>query len=178
MFYADGACEANYWFEFSAARQTMSPRLTPAENERLFGAAATVHGHNYRARLTFRKDKAGGPIVQQQAIDACVDSLRQEVDHRHLNEDVPRLKDRPITTESLAAYIRERVAASVPIHRVRLHERADFFAEAWTGGHMVLGMQMRFSAGHRLHVTAFSHANNEALMGEWDNAAGQGNIYL
>src|SRR5438874_12300411 len=56
-FYADGACEGNYWFEFSAARQTMSPRLTPAENERLFGAAATVHGHNYRARLTFRKEK-------------------------------------------------------------------------------------------------------------------------
>jgi len=97
-FYADGAAEANYWFEFSAARQTMSPRLTPAENERLFGAAATVHGHNYRVRLTFRKDKAGGPIVQQQAIDACVDSLRQELDHRHLNEDVPGLKDRPITT--------------------------------------------------------------------------------
>src|SRR5437762_2566791 len=83
-FYADGACEANYWFEFSAARQTMSPRLTPAENERLFGAAATVHGHNYRARLTFRKDKADGPIVQQQAVDASVDSLRQELGHGHL----------------------------------------------------------------------------------------------
>src|SRR5260370_22117048 len=143
-FYADGACEANYWFEFSAARQTMSPRLTPTENERLFGAAATVHGHNYRTRLTFRKDKADGPIGQQQAIDACDDSLRQELDHRHLNEDVPVLKDRPITTESFAAYIRERVAASVPIHRVRLHERADFFAEAWTGGSMFLGMQNSF----------------------------------
>src|SRR4029077_2239165 len=34
--YADGACEANHWFEFSAARQTMSPLLTAAENERLF----------------------------------------------------------------------------------------------------------------------------------------------
>ena len=26
--YANGDCEANHWFEFSAARQTMSPRLT------------------------------------------------------------------------------------------------------------------------------------------------------
>jgi len=177
-FYADGACEANYWFEFSAARQTMSPRLTPAENERLFGAAATVHGHNYRARLTFRKEKTGGPIVQQQILDACVDSLRQELDHRHLNEDVPGLKDRPITTESLAAYIRERVAASVPIHRVRLHERADFFAEAWTGGSMFLGMQMRFSAAHRLHVAAFSDEKNAALFGKCDNPRGHGHLYL
>ena len=56
-FYSDGACEGNYWFEFSAARQTMSPNLTAAENERLFGAAASLHGHNYRARLTFRRKK-------------------------------------------------------------------------------------------------------------------------
>src|SRR5438309_2911581 len=78
-FYADGAAEANYWFEFSAARQTMSPRLTPADNERLFGAAATVHGHNYRTRLTFRKEKTDGPIVQQQHLDAGIDSLRIEL---------------------------------------------------------------------------------------------------
>src|SRR5437764_11850671 len=177
-FYADGAAEANYWFEFSAARQTMSPRLTPAENERLFGAASTGHGHNYRARLTFRKDKAGGPIVQQQAIDACVDSLRQELDHRHLNEDVPGLKDRPITTESLAAYIRERVAGSIPIHRIRLHERADFFAETWTDGNLFLGMQMRFSAAHRLHVPSFSEEKNATLFGKCDNPRGHGHLYL
>src|SRR5437899_10917727 len=65
-FYVDSACDANYWFKFSAARQTMSPNLTAAENEQLFVAAATVHGHNYRTRLTFRKEKTGGPIVQQQ----------------------------------------------------------------------------------------------------------------
>src|SRR5256714_6346330 len=44
-FYADGACEGNYWFEFSAARQTMSPRLTAAENAQLFGSANAIHGH-------------------------------------------------------------------------------------------------------------------------------------
>src|SRR5215467_303290 len=52
-FYSSGACEANYWFEFSAARRTMSPRLSAEENERLFGAATSIHGHNYRARLTY-----------------------------------------------------------------------------------------------------------------------------
>ena len=177
-FYAGGECEANYWFEYSAARQTMSPRLTPAENERVFGTAAAVHGHNYRARLTFRKEKADRPIVQQQDLDACIDSLRQELDHRHLNEDVPGLKDRPITTEGLAAYIRERVAASVPIHRVRLYERADFFAEAWTDGNIFLGTQMRFSAAHRLHVPSFSDKKNATLFGKCDNPRGHGHLYL
>src|SRR6266581_187708 len=177
-FYFNGACEGNYWFEFSAARQTMSPRLTAVENQRLFGAAGTVHAHNYRARLTFRKDKSDRPIVQQQDLDACIDSLRQELDHRHLNEEVPGLKDRPITTEGLAAYIRERVAASVPIHRVRLHERADFFAEAWTEGSMFLGIQTRFSAAHRLHVPSFSDEKNTALFGKCDNPHGHGHLYL
>src|ERR1700726_496459 len=177
-FYADGASEANYWFEFSAARQTMSPRLTPAENARLFGAASGIHGHNYRARLTFRKEKADRPIVQHHDLDACVDSLRQELDHHHLNEEVPGLKDRPITTERLAAYIGERVKASLPIHRVRLYERADFFAEAWTGGSMFLGMQMRFSAAHRLHVASFSDKQNATLFGKCDNPRGHGHLYL
>ena len=54
-YFGTGALESNFWFEFSAARQTTSPRLTPEENQRLFGVAASPfgHGHNYRARLTF-----------------------------------------------------------------------------------------------------------------------------
>src|SRR5947209_2603266 len=92
-FYADGACEGNYWFEFSAARQTMSPRLTAGENAQLFGAASATHGHNYRARVTFRRQKADGQIVQQHDVDQCLNSLRDEFDHRFLNE-LPSLKDR------------------------------------------------------------------------------------
>ena len=69
-FYAGGVCEANYWLEFSAARQTMSPHLSAAENETLFGVAASPygHGHHYRARFTFRGDAGGrgaGPLVPE-----------------------------------------------------------------------------------------------------------------
>src|SRR5260370_42686406 len=107
----------------------MPPHLTAAENQRLFGAAAAVHGHNYRTRLTFRKEKVDGPIVRQRYVDACIKSLHEEFDHRHLNEEVRGLKDRAITTESLAAYIREWAATSASVHRVRLHEQTDFLAE-------------------------------------------------
>jgi 6-pyruvoyltetrahydropterin/6-carboxytetrahydropterin synthase len=176
-FYADGGCDANYWFEFSAARQTMSPRLTAAENAKLFGESTAIHGHNYRTRLTFRKEKSDGPIVQQHDVDLCIKSLRDELDHRFLNEQ-PSLKDRPMTTDSLALYLRERIAASLPIHRVRLHERDDFFAEVWPEQNMFLGIQARFSAAHRLHIPSFSDEKNQELFGKCDNPRGHGHLYL
>src|ERR1700747_1673862 len=46
-YYFNDTCEANYWFEFSAARRTMSPHLNQEENVQLFGPATSLHGHNY-----------------------------------------------------------------------------------------------------------------------------------
>jgi 6-pyruvoyltetrahydropterin/6-carboxytetrahydropterin synthase len=44
-YFGTGASESNYWFGFSAARQTTSPRLTSEENRKLFGVAASPLGH-------------------------------------------------------------------------------------------------------------------------------------
>ena len=179
-FYTDGACDGSYWFEFSAARRTMSPHLTPEENERSFGAASGPHGHNYRARLTFRTPKLSDafPLMRYDKIAVCKDSLHAELDHRYLNDEVPNLKDRPITTESLADYIYERVNATMPLHRVRLHERDDFFAEAWEHHTIFLGMRMNFGAAHRLHVATFSDEKNTSLFGKCNNPRGHGHLYI
>ena len=179
-FYSDGACEGNYWFEFSAARQTMSPHFIEEENRRLFGEAASIHGHNYRVRLTFRAETGpgGGPLVRFDKIDNCIQSLRSELNHRHLNKEVAGLKDRPITTESLAGYIYERVNALLPLYRVRLHERDDFFAEVWEDKSIFLGMQMPFSAAHRLQTPSLSDSENAELYGQCNNPLGHGHGYL
>jgi 6-pyruvoyltetrahydropterin/6-carboxytetrahydropterin synthase len=179
-FYSDGACEANYWFQFSAARQTMSPHLSKEENARFFGKATSPHGHNYRARLTFRTEKLARetPVVRYDVIDPCLQSLSSELDHRYLNREVAGLQDRPITTESLTKYIYERANALAPLHRVRLHERDDFFAEVWNGEGVFLGMQMPFNAAHRLHATALSDAENAKLYGKCNNPLGHGHRYL
>ncbi len=179
-YYSTGACEANYWFEFSAARKTMSPHLSAEENARLFGNSVSIHGHNYRARMTFRAERFDpkAPLIRYDAIDACVRALRTELDHRYLNEDVIGLKDRPITTESLARYIYERVNTMMPLQRVRLHERDDFFAEAWEGNTIFLGLQVAFHAAHRLHAAAFSDAQNARLYGKCNNPLGHGHRYL
>jgi 6-pyruvoyltetrahydropterin/6-carboxytetrahydropterin synthase len=142
-FYSNGACEVNYWFEFSAARKTMSPQLSAEENARLFGPATSIHGHNYRVRLTYRSTKPFSaqdrPLVRYDAIDACLHSLEDELEHRYLNEDVAGLANRPITTESLGDYIFRRASSMTPLDRVRLHERADFFAEVWKNRAVFLG---------------------------------------
>jgi 6-pyruvoyltetrahydropterin/6-carboxytetrahydropterin synthase len=181
-YYFNDACEANYWFEFSAARRTMSPRLSAEENARLFGQATSTHGHNYRTRLTFRSEqfdpeKLSG-LVRYDAIDACLRALRSELDHHYLNEEVIGLKDRPITTESLARYIYERVKTILPAHRVRLHEGNDFFAEAWGDNVVFLGLQVGFHAAHRLHASALSDAENSKLYGKCNNPRGHGHGYL
>jgi 6-pyruvoyltetrahydropterin/6-carboxytetrahydropterin synthase len=104
--------------------------------------------------------------------------LRTELDHHYLNEEVVGLKERPITTESLAGYIYERANTMIPLHRVRLHEREDFFAEAWRNNTTFLGLQVPFHAAHRLHTAAFSESENANLYGKCNNPRGHGHRYL
>jgi len=179
-YYSNGASEVNYWLEFSAARRTMSPLLTADENARLFGPATAPHGHNYRCRLTFRVEQFDPrtPLVHYDEIDTCIRALQAELDHHYLNEEVIGLKERPITSESLAEYIFERVNSMMPVHRVRLHERAEFFAEAWAGNTIFLGLQVPFYAAHRLHTAMLSDAENLSLYGKCNNLNGHGHGYL
>lgn len=174
-YYASGISEANYWFDFSAARQTMSPNLLAPENEKLFGPAASPfgHGHNYRARLTFRDTSAN-----REPIAHALATLRRELDHKNLNREVPGLANQPITTETLTRYIHGRAAETLPIHRVRLHERSDFFAEYWSGGQFFLGLQAPFSAAHCLNSEKLSAEENVKLYGKCNNARGHGHLYL
>ncbi len=174
-FYADETAEANYWFGFSAARRTMSPHLSAEENEKLFGISTFLHGHNYRARLTFRGDAT--LLVHHELVASCIEGLHQELDHKNLNADVTGLVNRPMTTESLAAYIHERATATLPVHRVRLHERDDFFAEYWADGNHFMGMRRRFSAAHRLQLGELSEAENISLFGKCSNPLGHGHLY-
>jgi 6-pyruvoyltetrahydropterin/6-carboxytetrahydropterin synthase len=181
-FYSNSACEANYWFEFSAARKTVSPRLSAEENARLFGPATSIHGHNYRARLTYRSLGASGnqnlPLIRYDAIEPCLRTLRHELDHRYLNEDVAGLANRPITTESLADYIYQRAGSMTPLDRVRLHERADFFSEVWKNRAVFLGMRIAFHAAHRLYAATLSDTENTKLYGKCNNPLGHGHGYL
>ena len=175
--YADGVVEANYWFEFSAARKTMSPHLSAAENEKLFGVARGEHGHNYRARLTFRADSVSDKpaLPAQERVSELIRAARSELDHKNLNRNVEALRDKPMTTEAVARFILQGKPAP---SRVRLHERDDFFAEAWNTSDMFLGVRESFGAAHRLHVPSFSDLKNAELFGKCNNPRGHGHRYI
>ena len=66
---------------------------------------------------------------------------------------------------------------TLPLQRVRLHEREDFFAEVWDDESMFLGMRMPFSAAHRLHVPTFSNEQNIELFGKCNNPNWHGHNY-
>lgn len=172
--YADGNCEANYGFRFSAARRTMSPHLSREENEQLFGIAASPHGHGheYGVRLTVSANARDAEVT------SCIASLLHELDHRNLNAEVAGLASLAKTTEVLARYIFARVRESLPLHRVRLHEREDFFAEYHATGQHLLGMQMPFSSVHRLQSYEHSPEENAAMYGKCNNPRGHGHLYL
>src|SRR5207248_8792894 len=118
------------------------------------------------------------PVARFEEVDACLRSLHSELDHRYINQEVAGLKDRPITTESLAGYIYQHVSVNLQLHRVRLHERADFFSEVWNDKTVFLGMQMPFNAAHRLHAAALSDAENAKLYGKCNSLHGHGHRYL
>ena len=181
-YFGTGAAILHHWFDFSAARQTTSPRLTSEENRKLFGVAASPfgHGHNYRARLAFRGEPnlSGVPIALFCDVQNHLKSLREELDHKSLNHEVVALIGQPITTENLARYIQERAREKLRVNRVRLHERNDFFAEYWKGGRYFLGMHIPFSAAHRLHTDKLSPEENLALYGKCNNPNGHGHRYL
>ncbi len=66
----------------------------------------------------------------------------------------------------------------VPLHRIRLHEREDFFAEVWNDDTVFLGMRVPFNAAHRLQAVALSDAENAKLYGKCNNPLGHGHHYL
>ncbi len=178
--YADGSVDGNYEFRFSAARQTMSPNLSEQENRDFFGQAASPfgHGHEYRVRLTVASKDGSNPLVSATEAAECRDSLLEELDHRNLNREVVGLTGRAMTTEVLAEYIFERASRVLPLARVRLYERADIFAEYHSSGQRMLGLQVPFSAVHRLQSYEHTPEQNEEMYGKCHNPRGHGHLYV
>lgn len=125
---------------FSAAHQYYRPDWDPAENARVFGLCAREHGHghNYRCAVTVLGDVAAdsGMVMNLAALDQLLAAeVREPLDHRHLNHDVPEFAFGCTipTAEALAIWVWERLAVRLPtgvrLHAVRIEEDDDLFAE-------------------------------------------------
>ena len=123
--------------EFSSAHYYWNDKWSPEENERVFGKCSNRngHGHNYTLEVTVagEVDATSGFVVDLKELK---DILEREVvsvyDHRHLNLEVPEFKTMIPTTENMAISIWRRLEGKIPgasLHRVRVYEMADLFAD-------------------------------------------------
>jgi len=124
---------------FNAAHQLCDPGLSDAENERLFGKCANLHGHNYVLEVVIvgQVDQGSGYVIDLKVLsDVICRQIVDDVDHRNLNTDVPWLKGCIPTAENLALAFWERLRPEFPegsLQSVRLWETDKNWAEV--GGH-------------------------------------------
>jgi len=104
-------------YEFSAAHRLHVPSMSPAENAATFGKCNNPagHGHNYRVEVAVSApiDEHGETLAFED-LDAVVDEHAIEaLDHKHLNEDVPRFAELNPSVEHIVKVVWDLLAEPV-----------------------------------------------------------------
>jgi 6-pyruvoyltetrahydropterin/6-carboxytetrahydropterin synthase len=123
--------------EFSSSHYYWNDAWSPEENLRVFGKCSNRngHGHNYTLEVTVEGhvDPTSGFVVDLKHLKDVMESEVVSVyDHRHLNLEVPEFSDAIPTTENIAIAIWNRLVGKIAgarLHRVRVYEMADIFAD-------------------------------------------------
>ncbi len=129
---------------FSASHRYHRPEWSEAENRKHFGACALPegHGHNYRCEVSVfgEIDPETGMVIDLGLLDHILDSeIVSRFHHRHINASVPEFGPGGLvpTTENLSAFILEKVRGRLPagvrVHRVRVLEDRDLWADVYGG---------------------------------------------
>lgn len=120
---------------FNAAHQLRDPALSDAENGRIYGKCANLHGHNYLLEVVVAGeiDEATGYVLDlKQLSEIIFRQIIADVDHRNLNTDVPWLEGLIPTAENLTVAFWERIRSELPagsLRTVRLWETDKNWAE-------------------------------------------------
>lgn len=120
---------------FSAGHILAKPEWDEARNREVFGACSGDHGHNYELEVTVSGpvDVGTGMVINLKEVDRIVkDLVIHDVDHRHLNREVPWLQGCVPTAENVALAIWRRLEGSlqsVRLEKVRLKETENNVVE-------------------------------------------------
>ena len=124
-------------YRLSASHRLHSDEYSPEENRAVFGKCNNPHGHghNYTLEVTVagEPDPVTGMVLDLSELKKILErEVMQRMDHRHLNYEVPELAGKIPTCENVARVIWELLEPKITqgrLHRVRLYESADLFAE-------------------------------------------------
>jgi len=128
--------------EFSASHLYHNPAFSAEENRRVFGKCNNPHGHghNYTLEVTVAGEPnpvTGMVLDLKELKDLLEREVMQRMDHRFLNYEVAELKGQIPTCENIARLIWELLDPKIKkgrLHRVRLYESADLFADCYRNG--------------------------------------------
>src|SRR5208283_2842871 len=128
--------------EFSASHRYHNPGLSAEENRRIFGKCNNPHGHghNYTLEVTVagEPDPVTGMVLDLKELKAILErEITERMDHRFLNYEVAELKGQIPTCENIARVIWTLLEPKIMqgrLHKVRLYESADIFAECYRNG--------------------------------------------
>ena len=128
--------------EFAASHLYHNPALSAEENRRVFGKCNNPHGHghNYTLEVTIAgdPDPVTGMVLDLKGLKEILErEIMQRMDHRFLNYEVAELTGQIPTCENVARVIWNLLEPKIPqgrLHRVRLYESADLFADCYRDG--------------------------------------------
>lgn len=128
--------------QFSASHLYHNPALSPEENRRIFGKCNNPHGHghNYRLEVTVagEPDPVTGMVVDLKELKEILErEVMQRMDHRFLNYEFAELQGKIPTCENIAQVIWNLLEPKITkgtLHRVRLYETSDLFADCFRQG--------------------------------------------
>ena len=124
--------------EFSAAHRLHNPELGAEENARLYGPCYNDHGHNYAVEVTVRgavPRKTGMVLDLNRLMEILREEIVSQVDHKHLNRDVPWLSGVIPTAENVAVAFWKRLEPRLRgfegcrLHRVRVCESRNNYVD-------------------------------------------------
>lgn len=173
---------------FEAAHSYWLYELDGEQNRRLFGAAASPHGHGHNyvceAAVAGQISPRTGVVLNMVALDRRLKEITGTLDHRFINREHPYFLRRAPTCENLAAYVWEQLAPGVEgaaVQRVRVAESRRLWAtreQAEEAAMTTLTRSYGFSSAHRLHSPLLSEEENQEFFGKCSSPYGHGHDYV
>ena len=116
-------------YRFAASHRLHTPKLSDAENRRVYGKCDSPygHGHNYEVEVTLAGpvDATTGMIANLGELDPFVERrVIESFDHKYLNEEVVEFQHVVPTSENICKEIfrRLKVFPRARLERVRVEE--------------------------------------------------------
>ena len=103
---------------FCASHRLFNPKWSDEKNFEVYGKCSHIHGHGHNYKLEVcvsgEIDEESGMIFNLQTLKEIIHSqIFIDVDHKHLNYDVPWLSGKIPTTEVLVSCIWDRLNQAI-----------------------------------------------------------------